>query len=404
MTGSAPEARRRLAAARVWATHRFPYLAQALFAAPVVDAPGTGTVTVDARWRIHADPEVLVSWTVERLGATLVHHAGHALRDHAGRARSRGVDDDHTGHWVAAADAEINDDLPGDVLGALEDPTTPADLEAPDGRFAEEYYEAALARDRASGHDCGSGAHGQGDDGDDDGDDDNDDTGDGPPGLTAYHRDLIRHQVARDTLEHAAAGDVPAGWRRWAEEVIGARVDWRRALAAEVRRGLARAAGRVDYTYRRPSRRAPAVPGVILPSLRQPTPRVAVVVDTSASMSDDLLSRALAEVDGILRASGVRGEAVRVLACDHAVHTSRRVTSARQVELVGGGGTSMAVGIAEAASGRPPPEVIVVLTDGETPWPAAPPRRASVVVGLLGARSRWAPEPPSWARVVTVEP
>src|SRR5204863_9775857 len=121
------------------------------------------------------------------------------------------------------------------------------------------------------------------------------------------------------------------------------------------------------------------------------------VCDTSGSMADGLLAQVLTEVQGILRGVGVHADGVRVLACDAAVHTARRVTSARQVELVGGGGTDMGTGIEEAGRGRPRPGVIVVLTDGFTPWPAGPPTRARVIVGLLDSR---APEPPPWARTI----
>ena len=42
-------------------------------------------------------------------------------------------------------------------------------------------------------------------------------------------------------------------------------------------------------------------------------------------------------------------------------------------------------GIDAAMELRPRPSVVIVLTDGYTPWPAAAPRAATVVVGLLGA-------------------
>ena len=77
----------------------------------------------------------------------------------------------------------------------------------------------------------------------------------------------------------------------------------------------------------------------------------------------------LAEVEGLLRALGLARQ-VRVLACDTAVAPAQRVSSARQVQLVGGGGTDMGAGIAAAAALRPRPAVTVVLTDGYTPWPA----------------------------------
>jgi predicted metal-dependent peptidase len=125
---------------------------------------------------------------------------------------------------------------------------------------------------------------------------------------------------------------------------------------------------------------------------------VAVVCDTSGSMTDDMLAASLAEVEGLLAALGLARK-LRVLACDTAVGPVRRVTSARQVELTGGGGTDMGAGIAAAAALRPRPAVTVVLTDGYTPWPDEPPRAMRVVVGLLGEEP---PEAPEWARAVRI--
>ena len=179
-------------------------------------------------------------------------------------------------------------------------------------------------------------------------------------------------------------------------------------LAAEIRRGLAATTGAVDYSYSRPARRATAMgyagdkPGtsqVILPSLRRPEPDVAVVCDTSGSMSADLLARVLTEVEGLFRTVGVRGRPGRVLSCDATVHAVQRVSSARQIELIGGGGTDMAAGIDAAVAVRRRPAIVVVLTDGLTPWPARPPRGTAVVVGLLGEHP---PAAPAWARSVTI--
>src|SRR6202021_2894881 len=100
-----------LAAARLWATDRFPYLATGLFGAEVVAAPGTGTVSVDESWRMRADPELTAGWTVTELGSVLVHHVCHLLRVHAERAQALGVTAEDAPAWVRAADAEINDDL-----------------------------------------------------------------------------------------------------------------------------------------------------------------------------------------------------------------------------------------------------------------------------------------------------
>jgi predicted metal-dependent peptidase len=122
------------------------------------------------------------------------------------------------------------------------------------------------------------------------------------------------------------------------------------------------------------------------------------VCDTSASMSDDLLAAALAEVEGLLGALGLARQ-VRVLACDTAVGPVQRVSSAWSIQLIGGGGTDMAAGIAAAYALRPRPAVAVVLTDGYTPWPARPPKGMRVIAGLLGDTAR---DAPAWIRAVRV--
>jgi predicted metal-dependent peptidase len=390
-----------LAAARLWAATKFPYLATGVFGAQVIADPGSGTLSVDESWRMHADPEVTADWTPAQLGSVLIHHVCHLLRTHGERAQDTGVRPDEAADWIRAADAEINDDLVPAGLELPGRPVLPRDLQAEDGLLAEQYFAGIrrqAARDAESQArsgpwlDCGSGAdgiprpgQGQGSEG----------------GLPRWQADLLRRQVAQDVIAHGKQpGTVPAGLLRWAEEVLTPKVNWRAVLAAELRRAVAEVSGAVDYSYRRPSRRSAVAGPVVLPALRRPVPEVAVVCDTSGSMTEDLLAMVLAEVEGLLRALGLARQ-VRVLACDTAVAPAQRVSSARQVELIGGGGTDMGAGIGAAAALRPRPAVTVVLTDGYTPWPAAAPKGMRVVVGLLG---EGAPDAPPWTRSVRVEP
>jgi predicted metal-dependent peptidase len=384
-----------LPAARLWAAARFPYLASGLFGTQVTAVPGAGTIAIDAHWRLYADPVFVADLTPAQLGSVLVHHVSHLLRSHSERAVASAVTKDDSREWICAADAEINDDLIPAGLQLPGRPVQPADFGADPGRLAEEYFgllkrytPARLSADRQEQRtDCGSGADGLARD------------YEGPGGLDPWLADLLLRQVAQDVIKHnKTIGTVPAGLLRWAQEVLAPTVDWRRLLTAELRRAIADVAGAVDYSYRRPSRRATAVSGVVLPALRRPVPELAVVCDTSGSMSDDLLAMALAEVEGLLRALGL-ARRLRVLACDAAAGPAQRVTSARQVELTGGGGTNMGAGIAAAYALRPRPALTVVLTDGYTPWPSVPPKGMRVVAGLLGDD---APDAPGWARSVRV--
>ena len=401
-----------LAAARLWAATKFPYLATGVFGAEVIADRGSGTVSVDESWRMHADPELTAGWTAAQLGSVLIHHVCHLLRTHGERAQGTGVRPDEAADWIRAADAEINDDLVPAGLDLPGRPVLPRHLGADDGLLAEQYFDAirrraaraggggrAGSQDRSASHespgtegtwlDCGSGADGI------------PRPGQGDGGLPRWQIELLRRQVAQDVIAHGKQpGTVPAGLLRWAEEILAPKVNWRAVLAAELRRAVAEVSGAVDYSYRRPSRRSAVAGPVVLPALRRPVPEVAVVCDTSGSMTESLLAMVLAEVEGLLRALGLARQ-VRVLACDTAVAPAQRVSSARQVQLVGGGGTDMGAGIGAAAALRPRPAVTVVLTDGYTPWPAVAPKGMRVVVGLLGEA---APDAPPWARAVRVEP
>jgi predicted metal-dependent peptidase len=380
---------RKLAAARLWGATRLPYLASALFATRILPSPRRGVIAVDEAWRVYVDPGLLEAWTAGQLGSVLVHHVGHLLRDHAGRARALGLGHEQAGRWVLAADAEINDDLGGLGLDFPVEPVTPEALGFEPHHFAEEYFRAVSVAEPQ--RDCGSGCDGL------------PRPWDQPGGIARQHRQLLRCQVAAEVLKccHGPLpGTVPVGLRRWAEDVLGARVDWRKVLAAEVRRGLAAVAGMVDYSYRKPSRRSAVVDRVVLPGFVRPVPELAAVIDTSGSMHEALLGQALAEVEGLVRGLGAGRRRLRVIPCDAAAHGVQRVTAAHQVELLGGGGTNMGEGIEAARRLKPRPSVVVVLTDGFTPWPAEPPGGMHVVIGLL---RQGGPPPPGWARVVQIE-
>jgi len=388
----------RLAAARLCAAEAQPFLAMALYALTPVADESRPTFAVDERWRLYVNPRRLSEWPIAEVAGVLLHEVGHVVRDHAGRARTISATDEESAHrWNLAADAEINDDLLAAGISLPPDPVTPGLLSMPDGKVAEFYY-AALAEASAPPPDipdCGPGCHGRRD-------------GDDPPypsylpaGLSEAEALLLRRRIGEEIARQARnqPGTVPGGWLRWAEATMRPRLDWRKLLAAKVRSSAAAVAGAADYSYTRPPRRR--VPHVVLPSLRRPLPRVAVIVDTSGSVDDDLLALAWTEVHGCLRSLGIRRDLLTLYAADTEVH---RLTGPprRHVALRGGGGTDMADAITAVLATRPTPDLIVVITDGYTPWPARPPRR-DVIVALLPTADL-PDDVPTWAHVVRVEP
>jgi predicted metal-dependent peptidase len=379
-----------VAAGRLWAVHRAPYLATALFAMSPVMVEGLSTMATDRYWRLYIDPVVLKSWTTEEVGAVLIHEAHHLIRSHAERAGQLGVAAAEHERFNVAADFEINDDL-RDLplpLGRLD----PEEFGFSSGDLAENYFMLLESTEVHVEFACGSGAHGVHQDWDQDVDD--------ASRVDPFESELIRQQVARDISAAAQSiGTVPGGLERWARAFLRPKIDWRRELGTRIRSGIDVVSGAVDYSYRRPSRRvgSPIGRDVIFPALVQPIPRIAVVVDNSASMSEASLTRALAEINGILRSSGVGRTRLTVMSCDTAVRASQSIFAAAQVRLRGGGGTDMSVGIEAAAALRPKPELVVIVTDGYTPWPSQP-KNIQVVVALIGE----GPKPPNWAQVVRI--
>lgn len=399
--------RDKLFTARLYAARARPYLATALFALHPVESHQVMTMAVDPHWRCYVSPTFVDRTPVEELAGVWVHEVSHLLRDHHGRSDRVAVRQGLTGagerlRMNIAADLEINDDVFGDGLPTPEDALTPDSLGLPSGELMEEY----LGRFRLGPHtqglawlDCGSGADGLARAWD---------LGpDGGHGLTEQERDAVRFRVAQGIT--GRPGDAPRSWRRWAEEAFHPPQPWRDLLGAAIRSAVSGPGVGEDYTYGRPSRRSAGVPGAVLPSLRRRPPRVAVVVDTSGSVSDAELGSALLEITAISRAVGGRRDMLTVLSCDAAAHVVDQVCRAEGIPLVGGGGTDLRAGFDRALGTRPRPDVVVALTDGQTPWPDRPPCRT--VVGLFPRLPRhqneddpdYVPDmPPDWARVVEI--
>lgn len=393
---------RLLVAARLVSVEHAPYLAHALFTVRPLAAEGLGTFAVDRGWRLYLDPVMLADWGPAVSGGVLIHEVGHLVRAHAERADALGADYDHD-RWNVATDCSINDDLVAAGIILPASAVTPGGLGLEEGGIEEAYYAQLANRSSkgagdtgAAGDGCGSGAGGPVAPWEVSTDDL------ATPALGEADATITRRRVAQAVREYSAnrsRSTLPAGWERWAEATLaGPHVPWRRVLASAVRRAIAHAAGCSDYTYRRLGRRR--IPRIVTPALRRPLITVAVVVDTSGSMGQSELDAALAEINGVIRAAGIGSHGLVVLACDAAIGAVTRVRRADDVRLAGGGGTDMRVGIAAAEATRPLPDVVVVLTDGCTPWPDRP-TRARLVIAVVGDQSA-AQHAPEWATTVLV--
>lgn len=395
MTNNLPE---NLQAARLLCSMQWSYLASALWAMQPVETKGLGTFAVDKYWRFYYDPDL--KWDVKGIATALYHEVNHLLRNHCLRAENMPDFTLNAGAINDCQDAEINDDIikEQNVSWPIL-PVMPSSLKQPDNLLWEEYYQNLPKKHIQIGGNCGSGAHGVKQPHELDGPADKGEGKSDTPGMTQGEGDLLRRHVANEISSSANRGSIPEHWKRWAEDVLNPKVDWRKVLTAQIRHSVADIVGKKDYTFKRPSRRQ--IPKVILPTMQQPVPRVAQVWDVSGSIGQDALNGTMAESRGIFKACGVTGQ--RVYVVDAAIHSARKVYDPRQVELSGGGGTDMRIGI-EAAMKVPPyerPHLIVVFTDGYTPWPDQAPN-AKVIIVLLNTVSK-PEECPSWAKVIKID-
>jgi predicted metal-dependent peptidase len=373
--------------ARAYAAEQLPWFAPALYAAPLVLTDHCPSVAaVDEGMRIYFNPErvrqlLAQAETTQRalrqLAFLWVHEICHILRRHAERAKEKGAEPIR---WNIAADLEINDaQWKGLEIPEAFPPLLPKQLGLPEGKLAEFYYDALEKEVRSTSgewegvSDEGSGVHGQKRWWELPADDKR------APVRSESDKELIRREVAEEIRQRKSWGDIPAGWKRWAEEVLNPKVNWRELLKRKVRGALTIGTGqRIDYSFARPHRRAEVYDPVLPPSLQGDfLPRIACVVDTSGSMSKRKLAQALAEVRKVLETFRLP---ITVIPCDAVPYEPIRVftsSQAQRLKLMGGGGTNMVAGIEAALKLRPIPDVVIVLTDGDTPFP---PKRYKVPI------------------------
>jgi predicted metal-dependent peptidase len=400
---------RALQAARLRASYQRAYFAPALFSLVPVKTDLIASMAVDTQWRLYYNDAWLVSHTVEENAAVLIHEVSHLLRQHDARRQAAAVRDHLL--WNTAADCEINDDLAAEKLPLPGDPPLPGAYGLQTGGHAETYYRQLLnargdssagAREPAGfAHDCGSGAHGERrpwELPDDDG------GPGGAAGVDPVKAELVRREVAQKILDRSGdAGDVPGGWRRWAQSVLTPKVDYMATIRHAVRKALRDSTlGRYDRTYRRPHRRQACYGEFIMSSFYQPRPRPGFLIDTSASMQETQLARAVAELGGLTRQLGYGTEVV-VACCDAAVHDVKKVFNAAQLQLYGGGGTDIGVGLRWFTERRNAPiDLLVIVSDCQTPWPEEIPPFPVITIRVGDGA------PPPWGnlganQVITVE-
>lgn len=378
----------KLAAARYLAHRKCPWLASCLFTLRWTEAPGIGTIGCDKWHRVYFDPAVVESWPLPALTGAIVHECLHLVFRH----HARGAGDKTIAN--VAGDLAINPMIAESELTLPRGALHPQMFGMPPGLLMEEYIPLVEAAAKAiPGAAIGAGKCGSC-------------AGEPLPceapsdeGCISEERSkIIARQVAGAARQ---AGNAPAALKAWAEQLLGTpKVPWQRILSQMCRRMVHEAMGMDDFTFAKLSRkwaalRATGEPLPFLPSMYSPTPAVAVVLDASGSMMGGPQAAARTEIAGIVRA--LRAP-THVLVADVEVAQSKKVFSTRDILSLGetGGGTDMRVGI--RAASKLAVSLIIVVTDGETPWPAKHEMPSIPVIACIIS----GPTPPAHIRHVPI--
>ena len=140
---------------------------------------------------------------------------------------------------------------------------------------------------------------GEAGDGDDEQGTGNNDGTEGPVRYTDDELDQLSDEVRESVVQSAkaagGAGNLPGGVGRLLDKLLNPKLDWRELLAMQIQSII-----KADYNWMNPSRKAMDA-GFYMPGMdRETSIDVAISVDTSGSISEDMLRDFLTEVKGIM--------------------------------------------------------------------------------------------------------
>jgi predicted metal-dependent peptidase len=355
------EARDKIAAARVWLIKHKPFfgvLARALRVEASGSTPAFRLLPDD---RLLFAPDVVLGLPFRALCARLAHLSMHASLSAFGRRGSREARRWNVAHDLAirplleAADLSVSPPLASESLRQL-----------PHGASAEGYYAvlpAGVTPDDAWCDLCDP------DLGDPDLGDPEDQLESTPPEATGQVPSVEeRGRELQWTMRLAAAyeeelasggatfGDTP----EWIDEMLRASIEPPADWTASLQRAVS-TLHRTARSYLRPSRRMAALidangrwpDTVTMPGRRvEPAGHLVTVIDTSASISNDILRRFLGAIASVATAEGI--DDVRLMQADAAVTHDETLFAAEllftEVAITGRGGTDFAPALEKLAT------------------------------------------------------
>jgi len=194
---------------------------------------------------------------------------------------------------------------------------------------------------------------------------------DGSEGPIQYSEDemeTIKNEMQNavvNAAKVAGASNLPAGVKRMLKDLLNPQLDWRELLAMQIQSVI-----KSDYTFGVPSRKGMDA-GIWLPGMdRETTIDVAIGLDMSGSILDDMARDFLSEVKGVM--DQYTDFKIHLFCFDTEVHnpqtfTQNTMEEFMEYELAGGGGTEFDCCFNYLKDEGIVPKKFIMFTDGY-PW------------------------------------
>ncbi len=303
---------------------QYPWWASLYLHLVRIETGAVDTMAVDGT-HLYYNPKFTESLTDQECIGVLMHETGHCAFLHCYRRKYREPE-----RWNVACDKAVNAVLVAANITLPKNCVTPGPL----GTLAEELYEQIT-----------------------------------PEEMALYCKDVLEagsftdanggEQMSEKDWRDAIASSytlMPDYLSRIIEEATASTKDWKNELA----RFIHSTRKSESHTWNRLSRRVPGLPGWN----REIESRIAICIDTSGSVTGNILNAFVAECKAILELAGI---AAVVISADAAVAQIVQPGDPFPTELKGGGGTNFAPALREAENHEP--NGIVYFTDGDGAYP-----------------------------------
>ena len=325
--------------------------------------------------KIYYNPDWVVGLTRDELVGALCHRVDNCALLHPWRGKYKDKE-----RWKAATSIVVNDSLLERGMKLPAGCLVKPEYKQKGLTSSEEVYEELPEGEPPGGSGKGSGGGGSGT-----GDEDESDSGESAPSEYTLSDDFLEPEEGLDSAEGQALarewesatrsavqqavmqGNLPAGLQRLVDEALRVRVDYKGVLARFMQQ-----ASKSDYSWMRPNKRYLSQ-GLMLPSLySEACLPLALVIDTSGSVSETILSQFTAHVRTIVEQ--LQPERVYLLWADAAVAHAEVFERGDELrfEPKGGGGTDFRPAFEWIAEKGSDAACVVYLTDmcGTFPSPA----------------------------------